>query len=52
MAQFRFNLQDIETGEIKPFKTLKDVSVFLDIKPHQARTFLLASEKLYLHPQS
>ena len=51
MSIFRFNLENLETGEIRPCKTLKDVSVILGIPSHQARSVLLSNDKLYLHPK-
>ena len=48
--KFRFNLEIIETGEIKQFKTLKDLAEFLNIPYHQAKSIKISDDKLFLHP--
>lgn len=44
--KYRFIL---ENKTKKEFKTLKEVSIYLNIEYHQARTLQFADEKLYLH---
>jgi len=47
--KFRFELENLETGEKKNYKTLRDVSKTLNLPYHQTRSILLSDDKLYLH---
>lgn len=48
--KFRYILENLETGEKTPYKTLRDIATFIKIDYHQARSVLLSEEKLYIHP--
>ena len=48
--KFRFALEILETGEIKQFKTLKDMSEYLDIPYHQTKSIMISEDKIFLHP--
>lgn len=47
--KYRFILEDLENETKTEFRTLKEVSLHLDIEYHQARTLQFANDKLYLH---
>lgn len=46
----KFTVVDRETNNSKNFKTLKEISIFLDLPYHQVRTIYLSSNKKFLHP--
>lgn len=52
MKHCRFILTDLVSNEEIKFRTLKEVAVQLDIPYHQARTILLADDKIYIHPKT
>ncbi len=47
--KFRFELENILTGEKKNCKTLSEISKTLNIPYHQVRSILLSEDKLFLH---
>ena len=48
--KFRITLENLETGELTNFKTLKDLSEHLKIPYHQVKSILISEDKLFLHP--
>jgi len=49
--KFRFILENNLTKEKINFRTLKELSEFINVPYHQTRSIYLADEKLFLHPQ-
>ncbi len=47
--KFRFFVENLENGDFIQFKTLKEVSEFMNVPYHQARSVLLADDKLFIH---
>lgn len=45
---YKFTLQNLETGEETKFKNLQDVADVLQIKYHTARGIMLKDEKQFL----
>ena len=48
---FRFTLKDLSTESTMNFKTLKDVSEYLDLPYHKVRSLSLADDKNFLHKE-
>ena len=46
----KFELTYLKSGEVKCFKSLKEISKELNIEYHQVRSILNSSNKKFLHP--
>ncbi len=48
--KFRFTLINLETGDVRHFGTLREISKLLNIEYHKIRSLYVCEEKIYLHP--
>jgi len=48
---YKFKLENLKTGDVGYFRTLKELSIFIDVPYHQTRSVLLSNDKQYLHPK-
>lgn len=48
---FRFILKDLTNETTINFKTLKEISEFLDLPYHKVRSLSLSDDKIFLHKE-
>ena len=48
---FRFTLKDLTNETTINFKTLKEISEFLDLPYHKVRSLSLSDNKIFLHKE-
>jgi len=48
---FRFTLKDLTNETTINFKTLKEISEFLDLPYHKVRSLSLSDDKIFLHKE-